>query len=632
MSTTVNLYAVCTRNTYTISYTMNNGTNNSNNPTSYNVESSAITLQAPTKTLTFKGNANSTSGANAASGTVTIGSNTTKAQTFAGWTGSNGSTNQTSVTIASGSTGNKSYTAHWTAVAGTLPTVTRTGYTCGWNTSSSGTTITYSSGGSFPTSAISEGMSSTVNLYAVCTPITYTITYNRNTSSSDTTQTTDTKTYGVNYTIKNVGTGSGEINWTNSGKTFIGWTIGQSISSTGSDWYDENQSYSNNSNLTLYAQWYDVSSLENAYESFVQKGDLKKSALKTVNYRIMVDPGYETDLDMNTTCDSGYTRRIKIANFSTGSGAVRPFRINMNTTFGLRWLYTSSTSSDPYLAGSTTTSSVCSKDRPTTTSYPNDPIDTRIQRLKQLADVTIEYSEIKTKSDVKDNISLPSGTRNAEGASVSADNNYSIISHSAGFNIANASSSGTLTSRVYQYVASSTNGTSLTRIAKSYSSAAPKVKQTQYILEVRNDKKVESTFSPGAPKGLARYNALVTLNSNKSKYFPASYIKETLVKTGSESVGAWSGNSNVGKQISVSSGKLLGVSSFGVANDTNGEACSYAVINKSYVSGVNSTSGSWYTYYYAGNKNYSDTAGHATTKTYGYAYIAYISSGSLSSS
>ena len=499
----------------------------------------------------------------------------------------------------------------------TLPSITpKSGYTSvGWGTSAGATTgtaagSTYTLNSNPKTLYANAYPSVTYNAGATCTSATGMPATHANATGSVTIQ-------------------SGEP--TCSGKAFLGSSTTSDATSS-STWYDGGTAYSVSGGLTLYAQFYDVSSLENAYESFVQKGDLKKSALKTVNYRIMVDPGYETDLDMNTTCDSGYTRRIKIANFSTGAAAVRPFRINMNTTFGLRWLYTSSTSSDPYLADATTTSSLCSKDRPTTTSYPSDPIDTRIQRLKQLADVTIEYSEIKTKSDVKDNISLPSGTRYAEGASVSADDNYSIISHSAGFNIANASSSGTLTSRVYQYAASSTNGTSVTRIAKSYSSAAPKVKQTQYILEVRNNKKVESTFSPEAPKGLARYNALVTLNSNKSKYFPASYIKETLVKTGSESVGAWSGNSNVGKQISVSSGKLLGVSSFGVANDTNGEACSYAVINKSYVSGVNSASGSWYTYYYAGNKNYSDTAGHATTKTYGYAYIAYISSGSLSSS
>ena len=165
------LYARCTRDNYTISYTMNNGINHTDNPANYNVESSAITLKQPSKTLTFKGNYNATSGANAGSDSgVVIGSDTTASQTFAGWTGSNGSTPQTSVTIATGSTGNKSYVAHWAAVAPTkLPKVEKTGYTCGWNTSSSGTTIQYASEATnYPTSAISEGQSATVNLYAVC--------------------------------------------------------------------------------------------------------------------------------------------------------------------------------------------------------------------------------------------------------------------------------------------------------------------------------------------------------------------------------------------------------------------------------------------------------------------------------
>ena len=236
------LKASCARDSYTITYALNNGTNNANNPSTYNVESAAITLAAPTKTLTFKGNANATSGANAASGTVTIGSNTTKAQTFAGWTGSNGTTAQTSVTIASGSTGNKSYTAHWTAVAGTLPTVTRTGYVCGWSTSSSGTTATYASGATFPTSAITEGMSATVNLYAVCTPNTYTIGYTMNGGPDPSTKPTS-GAYDANVNISNPGNKTFTVNINANGQgasitngsgtavtsatatqTFAGWT------------------------------------------------------------------------------------------------------------------------------------------------------------------------------------------------------------------------------------------------------------------------------------------------------------------------------------------------------------------------------------------------------------------------
>lgn len=70
---------------YTISYNLNGGTNNTGNPSSYNITSDTITLAEPTKT----------------------------GHTFTGWTGSNGGTAQKLVTIPKGSTGNKSYTANW---------------------------------------------------------------------------------------------------------------------------------------------------------------------------------------------------------------------------------------------------------------------------------------------------------------------------------------------------------------------------------------------------------------------------------------------------------------------------------------------------------------------------------------
>ena len=70
--------------TYNITYDLNGGTNHSDNPTTYTVEST-ITLKAPTLSGYY----------------------------FAGWTGSNGSAPETTVTIAQGSTGDKSYTAHW---------------------------------------------------------------------------------------------------------------------------------------------------------------------------------------------------------------------------------------------------------------------------------------------------------------------------------------------------------------------------------------------------------------------------------------------------------------------------------------------------------------------------------------
>lgn len=70
---------------YPITYTLNDGTVSSTNPTSYNIETATFTLKNPTKT----------------------------GYTFTGWTGSNGSTPSTNVSISKGSTGNKSFTANW---------------------------------------------------------------------------------------------------------------------------------------------------------------------------------------------------------------------------------------------------------------------------------------------------------------------------------------------------------------------------------------------------------------------------------------------------------------------------------------------------------------------------------------
>ena len=73
-------------NSYSISYTLNDGTV-SGNPTSYTIETANITLINPTRNY----------------------------YTFTGWTGTGLSSATTSVTIPQGSTGNRAYTANWTA-------------------------------------------------------------------------------------------------------------------------------------------------------------------------------------------------------------------------------------------------------------------------------------------------------------------------------------------------------------------------------------------------------------------------------------------------------------------------------------------------------------------------------------
>lgn len=81
----ISLYAVWTLNEYAISYELNGGSVSSANPTNYTVETTAFTLNNPTKD-------------NCA---------------FLGWTGSNSNVPQTDVSISKGTTGTKSYTANW---------------------------------------------------------------------------------------------------------------------------------------------------------------------------------------------------------------------------------------------------------------------------------------------------------------------------------------------------------------------------------------------------------------------------------------------------------------------------------------------------------------------------------------
>ena len=84
----VTLNATFSAINYTLEYELAGGTVASANPTSYTIESAAITLNNPTR----------------------------EGYTFAGWTGTGLDAATTTVTIAAGSTGNRSYTATWTPI------------------------------------------------------------------------------------------------------------------------------------------------------------------------------------------------------------------------------------------------------------------------------------------------------------------------------------------------------------------------------------------------------------------------------------------------------------------------------------------------------------------------------------
>ncbi|MBQ9329541.1 MAG: InlB B-repeat-containing protein [Oscillibacter sp.] len=184
---TVTLYAVWTKDSYTITYNGTDGaTFSATNPTNYSVDTADFTLVNPTKA----------------------------GYTFTGWTGSNGDDPETTVTVTQGTTGNLTYTANWTATqytityvdngsaahpvinnspasytieaAVTLADPTRTGYTFGgWydNEDLIGTAVT----------SIPAGSTDEKTFYAKWTATTYTITFYQ----EDSMTVVDTQTFTV---------------------------------------------------------------------------------------------------------------------------------------------------------------------------------------------------------------------------------------------------------------------------------------------------------------------------------------------------------------------------------------------------------------------------------------------------
>ena len=167
------LYAIWKPNTYNIEYNLNGGT-------IYAVPNSAtydetITIANPSKTIRIIGNGNKTG--------AKISEPVTSTQIFAGWISSDIDTStalyndhawndksmkvldKTFKNLSSKNNATVNLVANWTAVDVTLPTVTKEGSECTWNTLENGSGISYQSGSNFTPEANSE---SSINLYAIC--------------------------------------------------------------------------------------------------------------------------------------------------------------------------------------------------------------------------------------------------------------------------------------------------------------------------------------------------------------------------------------------------------------------------------------------------------------------------------
>jgi uncharacterized repeat protein (TIGR02543 family) len=151
----------------------------------------------------------------------------------------NKNTTDTVGSLPASSSGTDPWDGWVTNVSANTPT--RTGHTFnGYNTAADGTGTNYASSASIT-------LTSDVTLYAKWTADTYAVTYYGNGNTGGSVPDSQTKTYGVNLTLR-----TNVNSLTKTGYTFAGWNTNSS--GTGTD-YASGATYSGNATLDLYAKW-----------------------------------------------------------------------------------------------------------------------------------------------------------------------------------------------------------------------------------------------------------------------------------------------------------------------------------------------------------------------------------------
>ncbi len=440
----------------------------------------------------------------------------------------------------------------------------------------------------------------------------YTITYMRNVDSSDKTSTTGTKAHGKTYSIAN-------NPWNVSGKAFLGWANVANATDSYGTWYDPSDSYTTNGALTLYAQWYDIDSLEKAYTTYVQSGDFLQKQVSVSN--VSGTAGSYIWVGISPPTVSGYTEK-DVSGFYV-STHFRPYRIH-KTGMSLRTLTGTS-------SGSASLFYLYLKNRPEKT-YPTETVEQRIDRLQKITDTAVPISSIQEVTNCSiDNLLL--GETGSYTLSCSAPKNYEYIATS-GFLLSNGTVNGGNASRKYvnAYYANSSN-TGALQATYSYANGSSILKLNGYYAAAPIRTARTSTYTSTKPYGKSRYIALKELanNGHANKYFPASYMKVQEVDASVISGTSWYDYSKESNTYSVPNGVILGTSRMMAINTPNGHYESYVVLADFYriPLGIKNTA-KFFSEFRAGNQKRSSSSGHEFNRVTSRLAIRYISSGNLS--
>ena len=410
----------------------------------------------------------------------------------------------------------------------------------------------------------------------VYTERTYTITY---AVGSDSTATglpsSQTKRYSKSVTLSSTEP-------TSSTNEFLGWSSRATALAEENVWYDPSGEYNYNRDVTLYAQWYDVDTLETEYTGFSRSGDFVSTSRS-------VSPGSMSawTYNENTTAvsaTSGY-KGLGVVSFVSSTSAIN--------FYGMRDI--ASNSSYAIYARNAYTGAVT----PTYTLYrlellqrtgavTSGTVDSRIlnmQNVKQ-ACLSISSNDVYVRSVATGDFSV--SAKSSGSATVSSTLDGYTLMGNVGFNLYNGASSGANISLVFLY---GVTGDGL-YVRNPYSSAA-KLAGTLHQLFIRN-KSVGTATTPSygdyPTRGQKRLSALNSLKNATSDYFDYNDVKVTNVnKTG---VSTASGTTQYSWSTAVTSRRrIVGVVSY-LAWNNGGSGSSYAATKTAILSAINSGSAS----------------------------------------
>ena len=404
----------------------------------------------------------------------------------------------------------------------------------------------------------------------VYTERTYTITY---AVGSDSTATglpsSQTKRYSKSVTLS-------DVEPTSETNEFLGWSSRENAPAEENVWHDPSSEYNYNRDVTLYAQWYDVDTLETEYTGFSRSGDF-------VTKSRTISPGsvaaWATGSNATSNATSGYKGLGVVSYSSSKSGVPLSSVKDIDSRNAYSYSYINAYSSA--LTPTFTAYNLQLLQR--TGAITDGSVDDRIlniQNVKQ-ACLSISNNDVYVRSVATGDFSVSAKSAGSKTISNTLDG-YTLMGN-VGFDVYNGASSGANISLVYLY-----GVTKDTVYVRNPYSKAAKLAGTLRQLFIRN-KSVGTATTPSYGEyptvGQKRLSALNSLQNVTSDYFDYNDVGvDEITKTG---LTTSSSATQVSWEASVpSKRRIIGVTGY-IAWNNGGSGSSRAMTKSAILTTIN---------------------------------------------